>query len=40
VDAQLSSDLVLAVIGVLAAISTIGVIGAFWSMGRANYRKN
>lgn len=39
-DAQLSSDIVLAVIGALVAVSAIGIVGAFWSMGRADYRKN
>jgi hypothetical protein len=40
VDAQLASDLLLGVIGLLSLGSLIGVIGAFWSMGRANYRKS
>jgi len=40
VDAQLASDLLLGVIGLLSLGSLIGVVGAFWSMGRANYRKS
>jgi hypothetical protein len=39
VDAQLSSDLLLAFIGLLSAVSLVGVVGAFWSLGRSAYRK-
>ncbi|WP_306770332.1 hypothetical protein [Microbacterium sp. 18062] len=39
-DAQLSSDLVLGFIGLLALLSAVGVVGAFWSLGRAGYRKD
>ncbi|MBZ4485811.1 hypothetical protein LQ938_10490 [Microbacterium sp. cx-55] len=39
VDAQLASDIILGVIGVLTALSAIGIVGAFFSMGRSNYRK-
>ncbi|MDQ1206404.1 hypothetical protein QE377_002763 [Microbacterium sp. SORGH_AS 862] len=40
VDAQLASDLLLGFIGLLSLGSLIGVVGAFWSMGRQNYRKS
>ncbi|GAA1697282.1 hypothetical protein GCM10009808_13460 [Microbacterium sediminicola] len=39
-DAKLVSDLIMAVIGILALGTIVGVVGAFWSMGRAAYRKD
>jgi hypothetical protein len=36
----LASDIILWVVGAIALLGTIGVIGAFWSMGRAGYRKD
>ena len=38
-DAQLASDLLLGVIGLLCAVSAIGIVGAFFSLGRSSYRK-
>ncbi|MEV7692666.1 hypothetical protein AB0N73_04980 [Microbacterium sp. NPDC089189] len=38
-DAQLASDILLGVIGLLAALSAIGIVGAFWSLGRSNHRQ-
>ena len=39
-DAQLSSDLLLGFVGLLTGLSIIGVVGAFWSLGRSSYRKD
>jgi hypothetical protein len=39
-DAQLSSDLILGFIGLLALAGFVGTVFAFWSMGRAGYRKD
>jgi hypothetical protein len=39
-DSQLASDLLLGFIGLLAAAGAIGTVLAFWSMGRAGYRKD
>ena len=39
-DAQLSSAIVLGFIGLLAGLSLIGVVGAMFSLGRQNYRKD
>jgi hypothetical protein len=39
VDAQLASDILLGVIGLLTATAAVGVVGAFWSLGRSHYRK-
>jgi len=36
----LASDIVLWVVAAIAVLGTIGTIGAFWSMGRAAYRKD
>jgi hypothetical protein len=38
VDAQLASDLLLGLIGLLTAISAVGIVGAFWSLGRSHYK--
>lgn len=37
---SLASDLVLWFIGALSLLGLIGAVGAFWSMGRAAYRKD
>lgn len=40
-DAQLASDLLLGLIGLMSAIAAVGIVGAFWSLGRSNgYRKS
>lgn len=39
-DAQLASDLLLGLIGVLAAISAVLLVGGFWSLGRQGYRRD
>ncbi|MFT4230363.1 MAG: hypothetical protein QM602_08755 [Microbacterium sp.] len=39
-DAQLASNLVMGFVGLLAAIGAVGVVLAFWSMGRAGYRED
>jgi hypothetical protein len=39
VDAQLASNILLGVIGLLTAVSAVGIVGALFSMGRASYRK-
>ncbi|MBA8815799.1 hypothetical protein FHX48_000851 [Microbacterium halimionae] len=38
-DAQLSSDIMLGVIGAIVAVGFVGTVLAFWSMGRQAYRK-
>ena len=38
-DAQLASDILLGVIGLMSAIAAVGIVGAFWSLGRSNYYK-
>ncbi|GAA2006559.1 hypothetical protein [Microbacterium ulmi] len=39
-DAQLTSDLILGLIGLIAAAGVVGTVVAFWSMGRQAYRKD
>lgn len=39
-DAQTTSNLLVALIGILTLVTTVGLIGAAWSMGRAGYRKD
>lgn len=39
-DNQTLSDVMLAVIGLIAAVGLVGTVFAFWSMGRAGYRKD
>jgi hypothetical protein len=34
------SHAILWLIGAMAAVGAIGIVGAFWSLGRQNYRKN
>lgn len=36
----LASDILLWVVGAISLFGLIGVVGAFWSMGRAAYRKD
>lgn len=37
---QLASDLLLGFIGLVALLGLVGAVCAFWSMGRAGYRKD
>lgn len=37
---RLAADLLLGVIGVITALGFVGVVGAFWSLGRGAYRKD
>ncbi|SFS08865.1 hypothetical protein SAMN04487846_2444 [Microbacterium sp. cf046] len=39
-DSQTISMLLLGAIGVIAALGLVGTVLAFWSMGRAAYRKD
>ena len=39
-NAQLSSDILLGIIGLIAAIGFIGTVGAFFTLGRSAYRKD
>lgn len=39
-DSQLASDIVLGSILLIGGIGFVGVVLAFWSMGRAGYRKD
>ncbi len=39
-DAQLSSDILLGVISLIALLGLIGTVVVFWSMGRSGYRKD
>jgi hypothetical protein len=39
-NATLASDLILAVVGVVAAVGLVGTVLAFWGMGRTAYRKD
>jgi hypothetical protein len=40
IDSQLATQLLLGAIGLLAALGLVGTVLAFWSMGRAGYRKD
>ena len=40
IDSQTLSDSMLAIIGMIAAIGLVGTVLAFWTMGRAAYRKD
>ena len=40
IDSQTASMLLLGVIGVIAALGLVGTVLAFWTMGRAGYRKD
>ena len=39
-DSKLASDLLLGVIGAIAALGLVGTVFAFWSMGRSGYRND
>jgi uncharacterized membrane protein len=39
-DSKLASDILLGVIGLIAALGLVGTVFAFWSMGRSAYRKD
>jgi hypothetical protein len=39
-DTQITSALLLGTIGVISALGLVGTVLAFWSMGRASYRKD
>lgn len=39
-DAQVTSNILVAVIGILSLGTLVGVVGAFWSLGRQGYRKD
>ena len=39
-DSQTISMLLLGTIGAIAGLGLIGTVFAFWSMGRASYRKD
>lgn len=39
-DSQLASQFVLGAIGLIGLAGLIGTVLAFWSMGRAGYRKD
>jgi len=40
IDNQTLSEGMLAIIGLIAAIGLVGTVLAFWTMGRAAYRKD
>ncbi|WP_314507145.1 hypothetical protein [uncultured Microbacterium sp.] len=40
IDSQTASAMLLGVIGVISALGLVGTVLAFWSMGRASYRKD
>jgi len=40
VDNQTLSDGIVAIIGLIAALGLVGTVLAFWTMGRAAYRKD
>ena len=39
-DSQTISQILLGIIGVIAALGLVGTVLAFWSMGRAGYRQD
>lgn len=39
-DAQTTSDILMAVIGVMSLVTVVALVGAVFSMGRSAYRKN
>jgi hypothetical protein len=39
-DSQTTSLLLLGAIGTISALGLVGTVLAFWSMGRASYRKD
>lgn len=40
IDAQTSSNILLGIIGLMAAVGFVGTVLAFWTMGRQGYRKD
>lgn len=40
IDSQLATNILVAVVALIAGIGAIGTVLAFWSMGRAGYRKD
>ncbi len=40
IDSQTASFILLGVVGVIAGLGLLGTVLAFWSMGRAAYRKD
>jgi uncharacterized membrane protein len=40
IDSQTASMVLVGVIGVIAALGLVGTVLAFWTMGRAGYRKD
>lgn len=40
IDSQLATQILVGVIGLIAAIGFVGTVLAFWGMGRAGYRKD
>ena len=39
-DSQLITQLLLGIVGLIAAAGLVGTVGAFWSMGRAGSRED
>lgn len=39
-DSQTATTVLLGVIGLIAALGLVGTVLAFWTMGRAGYRKD
>ena len=37
---RLAADVLLGIIGLIAALGLVGVVASFWSMGRSQYRKD
>ena len=37
---RLAADVLLGIVGIIAAMGLVGVVAAFWSMGRSAYRKD
>jgi len=40
IDSQTTTTVLLSVIGLIAALGLVGTVLAFWTMGRAAYRKD
>jgi hypothetical protein len=40
IDAQLASDILLGVIGLMSLVGGVALVGAIFSMGRSSYRKD
>lgn len=39
-DSHIATTIMMSVIGLMSAVGAIALVGAFWSMGRAGYRKD